>query len=934
MMVPSKKTATALPNGTGSNGTNRKDSPNSSHYQKRDTMAGKADGKSQNGNFRTDTAISGNRAGEQRVLQRWQPDAPPSNVDHSLEKSGGGSWNQFEANERLFGLKTDYDEHMYTTQIDKSHPRYKERMAAAEKKAKEIEKSVASTSHVAEERVMDFVGGDNGGDEEDKYSGVKRQQQNDFPPLPGGRENKYTPPARRAPTGSATVKGAPFDPAIISSQLKSHKPATAAKPADDSKTRTAPTETAAPAGPAAKPAEPKSEAAAEASQKTPDTKAAPQAVPPLKPSTSTARTVSPQNKDAAPAPNATSTVERDVLNSFKAFASQQRDNAERARSSKAKADKQVKLTELKKFASSFKLPTPVPVDLIGIIAKDPAKQKAIQEKAARDAAECQRQKEEDKVASQKKQVPTPKDGQAGVSSQTPQNDRTRTGGAPSSAQPAAAAPAARHPGPRSSYVPQAYPPFRNGASHMGPPGGRQSQGLAARIQNNQKMGGDMRQPPTGPANVDPSFGRRGPMPAHINKLNPNSHEFRPSPFAASFSPNGHPSAGSSPKSALNNVDPNAASNQSGAVTFITKKKTVPNPKKCNVLSYLKNQKKPEGKNWADNDGFKPPYDTAPAWRQTQDDEKPDSTMRYTFNEYMDRIPFIAQPTPNPSHALPQLAHQHQLPFHLQQGAHNVGPRASPHVPPVPMHPGQHGPMTHGPFNGADDHRMMHSNSSQSYSSPRVGPVSAAYPPNMNAPGQMPYAQNGMPFMTGNPQQMGYNPRSFSNQPGYMPHQGVPMGTPVMMQPQFVTSQGMPGGQMQMYGAPPFMPPGAVPQQPMPGANGYPSPGRPAATMMVPQGSQSGQPIYGMSPGMQYQQPVFPQQAGQMNNMRGFSNQGYQQYGSSPQQMHQYSQQHRNGSNNFNNKNFQGHNQHQPPQAGHPVPSVPHGRTPEGADEAK
>jgi PAB1-binding protein PBP1 len=57
---------------------------------------------------------------------------------------------------------------MYTTQIDKSHPRYKERMAAAEKKAKEIEKSVASTSHVAEERVMDFVGGDNGGDEEDK----------------------------------------------------------------------------------------------------------------------------------------------------------------------------------------------------------------------------------------------------------------------------------------------------------------------------------------------------------------------------------------------------------------------------------------------------------------------------------------------------------------------------------------------------------------------------------------------------------------------------------------------------------------------------------------------------------------------------------------------------------------------------------------------
>ncbi|KAI0163369.1 LsmAD domain-containing protein [Pestalotiopsis sp. NC0098] len=119
------------------------------------------------GNFRTDTAISGNRAGGERVLQRWQPDAPPSNADHSLEKSTGG-WNQFETNERLFGLKTDYDENMYTTRIDKSHPRFKERMAIADRKAKEIEGSAASTSHVAEERVMDFVGGDNGGDEEDK----------------------------------------------------------------------------------------------------------------------------------------------------------------------------------------------------------------------------------------------------------------------------------------------------------------------------------------------------------------------------------------------------------------------------------------------------------------------------------------------------------------------------------------------------------------------------------------------------------------------------------------------------------------------------------------------------------------------------------------------------------------------------------------------
>lgn len=100
-------------------------------------------------------------------MQRWQPDTT-DDADQSLESSNNkGTWDQFKANEQLFGLKTDYNENYYTTQIDKSHPRYRERIAQAEKKVKEIETSTASTSHVAEERVMDFAGGD-GGDEEDK----------------------------------------------------------------------------------------------------------------------------------------------------------------------------------------------------------------------------------------------------------------------------------------------------------------------------------------------------------------------------------------------------------------------------------------------------------------------------------------------------------------------------------------------------------------------------------------------------------------------------------------------------------------------------------------------------------------------------------------------------------------------------------------------
>jgi PAB1-binding protein PBP1 len=96
------------------------------------------------------------------------PETPlDSSEGLSLEDSTG--WDQFAANEQRFGIKTDYDENIYTTAIDKSHPKYKERMAAADKIARDIERSAPTTSHVAEERIMDFAGGrDQGGDEEDK----------------------------------------------------------------------------------------------------------------------------------------------------------------------------------------------------------------------------------------------------------------------------------------------------------------------------------------------------------------------------------------------------------------------------------------------------------------------------------------------------------------------------------------------------------------------------------------------------------------------------------------------------------------------------------------------------------------------------------------------------------------------------------------------
>ncbi|KAI1311713.1 hypothetical protein F5Y03DRAFT_286746 [Xylaria venustula] len=880
-------------------------------------------------NFRTDAAISSSRSNRERVLQPWVAPTDSEGVDMTLEKSTSGRpWDQFAANERQFGIKTTYDENIYTTAIDKSHPQYKERLAKADKAAKEIEGSATTTAHHAEERQMNFAGGDDAGDdEEDKYSGVKRQ---DFPAL-GNRDTKYTPPARRAPTAASTVKGAPVDPAIISSQLRTQKPQATPKQ-EDNKVQS--TSVAEPAQPIQTP-EPKSDGKAENLPKSVEVKPTNQTSTPLKPSAATSRTMSPQAKDAqSSVPNATATVERDVLKEFKSFAQQQRMNVDKARHTRARADKEVKLIELKRFATNFKLPTPVPLDLIGIIAKDPAKQREIQERAARDVLEvAQRKADEAKEKEKKEPIGSSTEPQPTITPAAPVENRTSRAANTSSATGPSAP--VRNQGGR---VPPNYPTFpnnRSGPQHI-TQAGRQG-GLTHRIRESQKsQAQEMRMPPTGPANaMNPPFTHR--MTNHLGaKLNPNSHEFRPNAFAPSFSPNGHPSTSSSPRSAINHANgpPASTTTHISIPIVIHKKGRTPDPKKCNIMAFAKTIQPPETKNWSENGNFRPPYDTPPTWRSVADDEKPDSTMHLTCDEFFERQPFASQPTPNPPHLVPQhtTAHQHQLPLHMQHGAHNAGPRHSPHAPPVQMHGAQHNPVPHTPFNGADEHRMIHSNSNQSFSSPRMGhQVPMAYPATMHSTPQIPYGQHMMhSFMgPGAPQMNSFN-RSLSNNTQFMAQQSAPM----MMQPHFMAPAGMVTGpaQMHMYpGGQSFIPPGSTPQ-PIPGAaNGYSSPGRPSAPMMVPGGSSQGQMMYAQSPSMPYQQPYAPQQ-GQINNMRpSYNGAGTQQYGSSPQQVHQYTgPPHRNGSGGYN-KNYQSHNQNHGPST---IPTGPQGRTSEGPDEAK
>jgi len=79
-----------------------------------------------------------------------------------------GQWDQFQANEKKFGVKASFDENLYTTSLDKNTVD-KKKQEEAERLAREIEGQATSNMHLAEERGQ-VVEGDY--DEEDRYSGV------------------------------------------------------------------------------------------------------------------------------------------------------------------------------------------------------------------------------------------------------------------------------------------------------------------------------------------------------------------------------------------------------------------------------------------------------------------------------------------------------------------------------------------------------------------------------------------------------------------------------------------------------------------------------------------------------------------------------------------------------------------------------------------
>lgn len=99
--------------------------------------------------FRTDTDISSSSGQvRERTLQTWgaqmggdaiggiEDDLSGMTLEDSTSK--GEKWDQFAANERLYGMKSDFDEEMYTTKLDRSAADYKARAQKAAQLEREI----------------------------------------------------------------------------------------------------------------------------------------------------------------------------------------------------------------------------------------------------------------------------------------------------------------------------------------------------------------------------------------------------------------------------------------------------------------------------------------------------------------------------------------------------------------------------------------------------------------------------------------------------------------------------------------------------------------------------------------------------------------------------------------------------------------------------
>jgi hypothetical protein len=607
----------------------------------------------------------------------------------------------------------------------------------------------------------------------------------------------------------------------------------------------------------------------------------PPIVPPNGGSKSAGLSVGPGKKSALPSNDArsqraeghTATVEVDVRDAFKQFANEEKLRVQQRKQDQKDADKKVRLNDLMKFSQNFKLNTPVPKDLVSILAKDPSKQEAIVEKAARIAAEAPAP-----GTTMKKPLATTVDPKTQRAQPQGRFENTRA----SHALPERQGNERRGNAPTGPYgTPSGHgdrnaqmQPLQSVPPRAGP---GLSQRLASlHIQNRVNAGlsgyqsQDSRGPPAGPAAGVPegngsqkSSGAPTPLSATSSKFNVKAMEFKPNPAAVSFSPIDASSARSSPRSTVNTKP---TSRRASPSAFLGNKKPLPASERPSINDYfnpikrLKIEAKHAKEEWPDNGGIPWAHKTLPRWDISG--ENSEKTYIEVFEEMSLAAQSISPRAVGNSHS----AHQHQLPFHLQQGGQGV-----PHLqPPHHMQPHMLPQHSHHPGlpHQYDDHRMQFSSSASSvYPSPRLPHANLPYQSPMMQNDQLAYAQPVQYQMGPGGPQMGQY-RSFSGNPQLVPHPGQG-GAPMMAHnpsngPYMGVPQGMAmfsGQQVPLYapgGQGPYHSGG--PQAAPPGSHGYPSPGR-GAPMMMHQGSQQGhQPpqivMYNVGPA-QHQQQMYP-----------------------------------------------------------------------------
>ncbi|CAL4887877.1 unnamed protein product [Urochloa decumbens] len=156
-----------------------------------------------------DSAISRTHYLEERELERWAPDEGDSECLEleKYDRKGNRSWDQFETNAALFGVKSTFNEEIYTTKLERG-PHMRELEKHASRIAREIEGEDTKDIHLAEERGL-FLGDDLDHDEEIKYSAVRRDTDN----------SKYKPFARHVDSFNRTVNIDPKDSLACSSTM-------------------------------------------------------------------------------------------------------------------------------------------------------------------------------------------------------------------------------------------------------------------------------------------------------------------------------------------------------------------------------------------------------------------------------------------------------------------------------------------------------------------------------------------------------------------------------------------------------------------------------------------------------------------------------------------------------------------------------------------